>query len=254
MRGLLDEVAIVTGGGGGMGRAIGLRFAAEGAVVGVFDRDAGTADATVREIEKAGGAAHAVEVDLTDYAAVSAAVTAFEEEVGPTSVLVNNVGWDRFLPFLETTPELWDQLVGVNLFAHLNVLHRVLPGMKERKRGKVVMLASDAGRVGGSREAVYSACKGAMIALGKALAREHAREGICVNSVCPGPTHTPLLESVKDEPNGEQLYEALRRAIPFRRFGDPADIAGIVVFLCSDEASYITGQSISVSGGLTMHG
>lgn len=255
MKGLQGKAAIVTGSGSGIGRAIAQRLAAEGAVVGIFDRDAGGAEETASAIKGAGGKAHAHVVDITDLAAVQAAVKAFEAEAGPVDVLVNNAGWDKAAPFLKTTPDLWKKLIDVNLYGPLNMHYAVLPGMAERKRGRVVNIASDAGRVGSSGESVYAACKGGVIAFAKTLARELARDNIQLNTVCPGPTDTPLFRSfAQDVEGGEKLIAGLTRAIPMRRLGQPEDYAGIVAFLASEDAGYITGQTISVSGGLTMHG
>lgn len=255
MRGLEGGVAIVTGGGGGIGRAICRRLAEEGVAVGIFDRAEDSALAAARELEAAGGRGVAVAVDITDYAAVQAAVARFEREAGPTSILVNNAGWDRLANFLDTEPSFWDEVIAINLRGALNLHHVVLPGMVERGRGRVVNIASDAGRVGSSGEAVYAACKAGLIALTKTLARELASVPINLNAVCPGPTDTAFLHAVRDQDEvGRKIYEGLKRAIPFRRLGLPEDIAGIVAFLASDEASFITGQVISVSGGLTMNG
>ena len=255
MEGLDGKTAIVTGGGGVIGRAICLRLAREGCGVGVLDLDGEAAAATVQLIEEAGGRASPHPVDIADYAAVGAAVAACEAALGPTGILVNNAGWDRFALFLDSGPEFWDKVIAVNLRGPINVTHAVLAGMAERQSGRVVSIASDAGRVGSLGESVYSACKGGVIALTKTLAREMARGGVTVNVVCPGPTDTPILRSfVGEGERGQKVYEALKRAIPMRRLGEPEDIPGIVAFLASDDAAFITGQVISVSGGLTMHG
>jgi 2-hydroxycyclohexanecarboxyl-CoA dehydrogenase len=255
VRGLEGKVAIVTGAGGGIGRAITQRLAAEGCAVGVFDRDAAKARETVELLGGSARRLHATVVDITDYDAVAAAVRAFEAAIGPTDVLVNNAGWDRVANFLDTSPNLWDELIAINLRGPINMHHAVVRGMVERKRGRVVNISSDAGRVGSSGEAVYAACKGGIIAFTKTIAREVASAGINLNVVCPGPTETALLQSFLGEgETGKKVYEGLKRAIPFKRLGQPDDIAGIVVFLASDDAAFITGQVISVSGGLTMHG
>jgi len=233
MRGLKGKTAIVTGGAAGIGAAIVQRFREEGAKVVIFDLNAQ---------EK---------VDITDYAAVKKAVDA----AGPVDILVNNAGWDMFKPFLKTDPAFWQKIISINLVGAMNLLHCVLPGMVERGGGKVVSIASDAGRVGSSGEAPYSACKGGIIALTKTLARELANKGVRLNVVCPGLTETNMLEQfMQGAGNPDKLREAYRRAIPIGRLGKPEDIPGAVLFFASDDADFITGQVISVSGGLTMHG
>ena len=255
MRGLANKTAIVTGGGGAIGRAICRRFAEEGCRVGVFDKNEASAKETATLLEKGGGHAAAFMVDISDHAAVESAVERSEAALGPTDILVNNAGWDRVGYFLDTEPALWRDIIAVNLWGPLHMHHAVLKRMAARGSGRVVNIASDAGRVGSSGEGVYSACKGGIIAFSKTLARELAEKRIAINVVCPGPTETPLLESfVAESPSGQKIYEALKRAIPFRRLGQPEDIPGIVAFLASDDAGFITGQVISVSGGLTMHG
>ena len=233
MRGLKGKTAIVTGGAAGIGAAIVERFKAEGTRVVNFDLKGDPS------------------VDITSYEAVQKAVAA----AGPVDILVNNAGWDMFKPFLKTDPAFWQKILAINLVGPMNVLHCVLPGMVERGGGKVVSIASDAGRVGSSGEAPYSACKGGIIALTKTLARELAAKNIRLNVVCPGLTETSMLESfMQGAGNPDKLREAYRRAIPIGRLGKPDDIAGAVLFLASDDAEFITGQTISVSGGLTMHG
>ena len=255
MRGLKGRAAIVTGGGGAIGRAICLRLGEEGCAVGVFDKNAAGAAETAKTIEAAGGRARPVTVDITDHGAVQAAVAEFEKAVAPTDILVNGAGWDRLIPFLDTEPALWDTLIAINLRGPLSMHKAVAPGMVARGRGRIVSIASDAGRVGSSGEAVYSACKGGIIAFSKTLARELAGARINVNVVCPGPTETPLFNSFLGEGEaGRRIYEGLKKAIPWKRIGQPEDIPGIVAFLASDDAAYITGQVISVSGGLTMNG
>ncbi len=255
MRGLNGRNVIVTGGGGAIGGVICRRFAGYGARVGVFDRNREAADKVAGEIRSAGGTAFVSGVDIADHDAVNRAVAAFEAEIGPTDILVNNAGWDRFANFVDTTPDLWDQIIAINLRGPLNMSHAVLKGMAARGHGRIVNIASDAGRVGSSQEAVYSACKGGIIAFTKTVAREVARKGITLNSVCPGPTDTPLLAAVAgDDERGQKVRAALVSAIPMKRVGQPEDIPGAVCFLASDDAAFITGQTISVSGGLTMHG
>jgi len=233
MKGLSGKTAIVTGGAAGIGAAIVARFKAEGTRVIVLDLNGDP------------------KVDITDYEAVKKAVAA----AGPVDILVNNAGWDMFNPFLKTDPAFWQKIISINLTGALNLLHNVLPGMVERGGGKVVNIASDAGRVGSSGEAVYSACKGGIIAMTKTLARELATKGVRLNTVCPGLTETAMLESfMQGAGNPEKLREAYRHAIPIGRLGQPADLPGAVAFFASDDADFITGQTISVSGGLTMHG
>ena len=255
MRGLRDKSAIVTGGGGAIGRAICRRFAEEGVRVGVFDIDGKAAAETVGAIADTGGQAWAETVDIADYAAVDRAVAGFEAASGPTDILVNNAGWDRVRDFVDTDPAFWDRIIDINLRGPLNMTHRVIGGMAERGSGRIVTISSDAARVGSSGEAVYSACKGGVISLTKTLAREVARKGVALNAVCPGPTDTPILRAfIEEGEQGERIFEGLKRAIPMRRLGEPEDMPGIVAFLASDDAAFITGQVISVSGGLTMHG
>jgi 2-hydroxycyclohexanecarboxyl-CoA dehydrogenase len=233
MKGLSGKTAIVTGGAAGIGAAIVARFKAEGTRVIVLDLNGEP------------------KVDITDYEAVKKAVAA----AGPVDILVNNAGWDLFKPFLKTDPAFWQKIISINLTGALNLLHNVLPGMVERGGGKVVNIASDAGRVGSSGEAVYSACKGGIVAITKTLARELASKGVRLNTVCPGLTETGMLESfMQGAGNPDKLREAYRRAIPIGRLGKPEDIPGAVLFLASDDADFITGQTLSVSGGLTMHG
>ena len=255
MRGLKDRGIVVTGAASGIGRAIALRLAAEGAAVGVWDLNADLAETTAREIRASGARADAYVVDITDHTKVRDAVAEFERTRGGVAALVNCAGWDRMARFVDTDPQLWRKIVDINLFGALNVLHAVLPGMVARKFGRIVNIASDAGRVGSSGEAVYSACKGGLIALGKTLAREHIHDGIVINTVCPGPTDTPLLAAMATDGGlGEKVVPKLERAMPMRRLAQPDDYPGAVAFLLSDDAAYITGQTLSVSGGLTMHG
>jgi 2-hydroxycyclohexanecarboxyl-CoA dehydrogenase len=255
MRGLKDKVAIVTGGGGGIGAATCRRFGEEGAKVAVFDIDETAGQAAADAVKQAGGEAHAYGVDLTHGPAVTAAVAKVKDDLGEIGILVNNAGWDRFTPFLKSTPEDWDKLIAINLKSSLHMLHAVLPAMTERGAGRVVTVSSDAGRVGSSGEAVYAACKAGLVALSKTLAREHARDQITFNVVCPGLTETAMFDAfLKGAGDPEKLRKAYTRAIPIGRIGLPEDLPGAICFLASDDAAFITGQVISVSGGLTMHG
>ena len=247
MRGLQNKVVVITGGGRGMGASIAERLAAEGARVAVTDVDEKSAISTAEALDGAAG----FRLDITDAAEVEARIPDITAVLGPIDALVNNAGWDRLAPFLETDEDLWDRIIDINLRGPIRMTKAVLPQMVERQGGRIVNISSDAGRVGSTGEAVYSACKAGIIGFGKTIAREMARHNITVNAICPGPTTTPLLESMVGQGN-DKLIDALRRGIPMRRLGEPEDIAGAVAFIVSDEASFITGQTLSVSGGLTM--
>ena len=250
-----QRTVVVTGGGGGIGSAVCAGFAAEGAAVAVLDRSAEAAATTASAITAAGGRAVAIESDITERSSVDAAVEQVVAELGPIDVLVNNAGWDLFVPFLDTAPDDWSRLIDINLVGALHMHHAVLPQMVERGTGRVVNVSSDAARVGSSGEAVYAACKAGLVAFSKTLAREHSRHGITFNVVCPGPTDTALLAGVTDTAaNPEKLREAFRRSIPLGRLGQPDDLVGAVMFFASDSAGFVTGQVLSVSGGLTMAG
>ncbi|WP_119967039.1 glucose 1-dehydrogenase [Simplicispira lacusdiani] len=250
-----SKTVVVTGGGGGIGGATARRVAAEGGKVAVFDRNLDAAETVAAGIRAAGGRAAAFQCDITDRAQVDAAVAAAQAQLGPVDVLVNNAGWDIFKPFVKTVPAEWEKLIAINLTGALHMLHAVLPGMAERQYGRIVNVASDAARGGSSGEAVYSACKGGLVALSKTLAREHARHGITVNVVCPGPTDTALLAGVAEGARDPaKLIEAFKSAIPLGRLGQGEDLASAIAFMGSDDASFVTGQVLSVSGGLTMHG
>lgn len=249
------RTVVVTGGGGGIGSALCAAFAAQGAAVGVLDRAVPAAQAVVDAVIADGGRAVAVGCDITDRSSVDTAVERIVAELGPIDVLVNNAGWDLFVPFLQTSPEDWSKLIDINLVGALHMHHAVLPGMVERGYGRIVNVSSDAARVGSSGEAVYAACKAGLIALSKTLAREHSRHGVTFNVVCPGPTDTALLASVTDAAaNPEKLREAFRRAIPMGRLGQPDDLVPAVMFFAGEDAAFVTGQVVSVSGGLTMVG
>jgi 2-hydroxycyclohexanecarboxyl-CoA dehydrogenase len=248
---LRDRVAIVTGAASGIGRAIVGAFAREGARVAIADVNEAGGVEVAREIVKDGGTAAAWRVDITDAAAVAAMVEDVVARWGTVHVLVNNAGWDRPMPFVETTPEFWDRILAINLRGAIACTHAVLPHMIRQEAGKIVSIASDAGRVGSTGEAVYSAAKGGIIAFTKTIAREVARHRINVNCVCPGPSETPLFQQEFVAPS-PRLAESLKRVIPWGRLGTPEDVAPAVVFLASDEAGFVTRQTLSVSGGLTM--
>jgi 2-hydroxycyclohexanecarboxyl-CoA dehydrogenase len=254
MRGLSGKTVIVTGGGGGIGGATCQRFAAEGANVAVFDVDAAAAKRTVAAITSEGGKAEAFACDITDHEGVRAAVAQLNASLGPVDVLVNNAGWD-IKPFFQRSRSVLYKLLAINLTCSLIMHLSVLPHMVERRSGRVVNIASDAARVGSSGEAVYAACKGGLVSFSKTMAREHARDGITFNIVCPGPTDTQLLgDFITAAGNPEKLKEAFRRSIPLGRIGAPADLPGAICFFASEDAAFITGQVLSVSGGLTMAG
>ena len=244
-----DKVVIVTGAGRGIGRGIVEKLAAEGARVVVSDVDEESARDTA---EAVGGGAVGLRADVTSKESVEAMVAEVVERFGRVDVLVNNAGWDKVEPFLKSNESDWERVIAINLYGTLHCCKAVLPVMVEQEYGKVVNIGSDAGRVGSSGEAVYSAAKGGIIAFTKTLAREMARYKINVNCICPGPADTPLFAEIGEE--NPKLREALQKAIPFRRLALPQDLANAVAFLASDEAEYITGQTLSVSGGLTMAG
>jgi len=242
-----DKIAIVTGAGQGIGRAIAEKLAAEGAIVVVSDLD----EATAAETAKALPGAIAIRADVTDRPGVQTMADRVVQQFGRIDVLVNNAGWDKASPFVDSEPADWDRAIAVNLYGVLHTCKAVLPVMAGQGRGAVVNLGSDAGRVGSSGEAVYSAAKGGLIAFTKTVAREVARHHINVNCVCPGPSDTPLFQKEFAE-KSPKLAESLKRVIPWGRLGVPDDVAPAVVFLASDDAGFITGQTLSVSGGLTM--
>ena len=221
----------------------------------MFDLNLEAAEKVAGQVRAAGGTALAVRCDITDRASVNDAVAVTQAELGDIDVLVNNAGWDVFKPFTKTEPAQWDKLIAINLVGALNLHHAVLPGMAARKAGRIVNISSDAARVGSSGEAVYAACKGGLVAFSKTIAREHARHGITVNVVCPGPTDTALFADYKEGAgNPEKLMEAFTRSIPLGRIGQPEDLPGAILFFASDDAAFVTGQVLSVSGGLTMNG
>jgi len=244
-----DKIAVVTGAASGIGRATAETLAQDGATVVVADINREGGEATAAALRGKGQKAEFLQVDLTSESSVAAFVEAVQLKFGAVDVLVNGAGWGATKPFWEGTPDFWDKLIELNFVGPMRLVKALLPKMMERGSGRIVNIASDAGRVGSMGETVYSGAKGGLIAFTKSLAREVARYNINVNCVCPGPTDTPLMAAVPDK-----VKEALIKAIPFRRLGAPQDIADAVVFFASDRASYITGQVLSVSGGLTMVG
>jgi 2-hydroxycyclohexanecarboxyl-CoA dehydrogenase len=245
-----DKVAVVTGGAQGIGEAIAKRLAGEGAAIGIFDIQSGKAQEVVDDIGSRGGKSAAFTADITIAKDVRQAVTCAENKFGKIDILINNAGWSQLVPFTETTDELSDRLIAINLKGLINVTKAVIGGMITMNYGRIVNISSDAGRVGASNETIYSACKGGVIAITKTLAQELARYNILVNCVSPGLVETPLLASTT-ETNSNRSAAFLKR-IPLRRRGKPEEIAAAVAFLASKDASYITGQTLSVSGGLTM--
>lgn len=246
---LEGRVALVTGGASGIGAATCRRLAAEGASVAVTDMNLGGANEIASEI---GGFAQ--ELDVRSYDAAKQAVAATEEALGPVDVLVNNAGYDEFQFFVNTDEGLWDRVLEVNLRGVIAVTHAVLPGMQERSRGRIVNVASEAGRVGSHGSAAYSAAKGGVIGFTKAVAREVGRYGITVNAIAPGPIDTPLLRSAPEQLGelGERIIKSMTGQTVLRRLGQPDEVAATIAFLASDDASYVTGQALGVSGGLAM--
>lgn len=246
---LQDRLAVVTGAASGIGSAIAGQLAVAGATVVIADVQAERGAARAAELSAQGQRAHFVAIDLTDPASIAAFADEVHGRLGAVDVLVNGAGWGRTAPFWDGTPEFWDRLIALNLVGPMQLTRALLPPMMERGGGRIVNIASDAGRVGSLGETVYSAAKGGLIAFTKSLARETARHGVRVNCVCPGPTDTPLMAAVPDK-----VKEALVKAIPLRRLGRPEEVADAVLFFAGDGASYVTGQVLSVSGGLTMAG
>jgi 2-hydroxycyclohexanecarboxyl-CoA dehydrogenase len=245
-----DRVAIVSGSASGIGRATAMRLAAEGASVVIADLNAEGAAKVAETISEQGGRALALRVDVTDASAVKAMTQQAVGAFGKVDILVSNAGWDRAGPFADTDEELWDRVIAINYRGHLAACHAVLPYMREQGGGRIITVASDAGRVGSSGEVVYSGAKGAVIAFTKGLAREVARYGINVNCVAPGLVDTPLLAGIAE--GNDKLIAAIVRSIPLRRTGVPEEIAAAICFFASPDAAYITGQTLSVNGGLTM--
>lgn len=248
-----ERIALVTGGARGIGRAIALALAADGRHVVIADLLETEAKAVADEVRAAGGQALGVRLDVTDADSAAAAVGVAQEELGPIDILVNSAGWDELKPFVDTDEAFWDKVIAINYKGCLRMTHAVLPGMLEREWGRIVSIGSDAGRVGSSLESVYAGAKGAIIAFMKTIAREAARQGVTANSVCPGPTDTPLLAQITEgAEDAQKVIQGMTRAVPMKRLGRPEEVAAAVAFLASDDAGFITGQTLSVSGGLTM--
>jgi len=250
---LTAKTAIVTGGARGIGKGISTILAKQGANIAIVDLLIEEAETTVAQIKDFGGNAIAVHADISAIESVKTMVATVREKLGPIDILVNNAGWDRIVPFIKTTPDFWEKVIAINYKGVLNTCYVVMEEMISRNCGKIINIGSDAARVGSMGEAVYSGAKGAVISFSKTLARELARNKINVNVICPGPTHTPLVEEMKQYDSfAEKIFSAMDKAIPLKRFGVPEDIGHAVVFLASGEADFITGQVLSVSGGLTM--
>ena len=249
-----NRTAFVTGGAQGIGRGIATTLGAHGFRVAVADLNIEAAHETVSLISDAGGTAVAVQADVTDTSSVAGALKTVTDELGPVEIAVNNAGWDDFMKFVDTSEDFWDRILEINFKGMLRVCHAVVPGMVERGFGRVVNIGSDAGRVGSSLEAVYSGAKGGTIAFTKTLAREVATKGVTANTVCPGPTDTPALRTFADNSgqDASKVLDGMTRAVPMKRLALPEDIAAAVAFFASDAAGYTTGQTLSVSGGLTM--
>jgi 2-hydroxycyclohexanecarboxyl-CoA dehydrogenase len=247
------RVALVTGAASGIGRAIAQALASAGCAIAVGDLDAAACAEVASQLQAGGGTALATALDVTDTSAVASAVEAAASGLGTIDVLVNCAGWDEFKAFLDTDEAFWRRVIAINYEGALRTTHALLGGMIDRGYGRIVNIASDAARVGSAQEAVYAGAKAGVVAFTKTIAREAARHGVTANAVCPGPTETPLLDAMTEQaPDSERLVAALTRAVPMRRLGTPAEVAAAVAFLASEQAGYITGQTLSVSGGLTM--
>jgi 2-hydroxycyclohexanecarboxyl-CoA dehydrogenase len=253
-----ERVLVVTGAGSGLGKAVSQRLAADGVFVAVTDIDAQSGENVVKELEQNGGRAGFWPCDVTSIESITAAADAIANERGGIDGLVNNAGFDRPGFFLETEPPLWDDLIAVNLKGVLNCTYIFAPLISDRCRatgyGRIVNIASDAGRVGSMGEAVYAAAKGGVIAYTKSMARELARDRVTVNAVCPGPADTPMTDGIRENPFGQKMMERMIQVTPFKRLADATEVADAVSYFAGEEARFVTGQVLSVSGGLTMSG
>lgn len=250
---LKDKTIMVTGGAQGIGKAISTALAGQGAKVAIADIDETAAGQAADELKQQSLMAMAVQTDITDPEKVKQSVAKVKEAFGSIDVLVNNAGWDRMIPFIDTSPDFWDKVIDINYKGVLNCVYAVIHDMIGKNSGKIINISSDAARVGSSGEAVYAGAKGAVISFSKSLAREVARNQITVNVICPGPTDTPLTQQMQAESEfAQKVLSKMDKVIPLRRTGTPEEIAAAVVFFASTEADFITGQTLSVSGGLTM--
>lgn len=251
--GTTDRVALVTGGGSGIGRQICLALAADGRRVAAADINAAGAAETAAQVAAVGGTAIAVTMDITSTDSVHDGCLQVADELGPIAILVNCAGWDDLMPFLDTDEDFWDKVIDINFKGMLRTVHTCLPSMIDAGWGRIVNISSDAARVGSSLEAVYSGAKGGVISFTKTIAREVARKGVTANVVCPGPTDTPLLDGIiAASADGDKVIGAMARAVPMKRVGQPHEVASGVVYFASEAAGFVTGQTLSVSGGLTM--
>lgn len=252
---LNDKVAIITGGSRGIGKGIATVMAKQGAKIAIADLLKEEAEKTVKELQSSGATAMAVQTDICDFEQVKSMVSQVKEKFGSIDILVNNAGWDKMIPFDKTDPALWNKIIDINYKGVLNCVFCAMTHMKNQNYGKIINIASDAGRVGSSGEAVYAGTKGAVISFSKSMARELARNQINVNVICPGPTNTPLVMEMKQDSDfNNKVLSGMEKIIPLKRMGVPEDIAYAVTFLSSKESDFITGQVLSVSGGLTMAG
>lgn len=250
---MAGRAALVTGSARGIGRAIARRLAADGFAVVVGDLNQEGAAETAALATEAGGRAIGTALDITSDASVAAAIASAEAAFGPVEVVVNNAGWDEHHQFVDTDEDFWDRVIEINYKGCLRTTHAVLPGMIERQWGRVINIGSDAARVGSSLEAVYAGAKAGVVAFTKTIAREAARAGVTANVVCPGPTETPLLaEILGSTEEAQKVIAGMTRAVPMKRLGQPEDIAAAVAFFAREDAGFVTGQTLSVSGGLTM--
>ncbi len=244
-----NRTALITGAASGIGRATAQAFAEAGARIILADIDEANGAKAAAELRAAGHVADYMQVDLTAPESIDAFAGRVMQRYRAPDVIVNGAGWGKTHPFWEGTPELWAKVIALNFVGPMQLVKALVPAMIERKSGRIINVSSDAGRVGSLGETVYSGAKGGLIAFTKSLAREVSRYQINVNCVCPGPTDTPLMAAVPDK-----VKEALTKAIPFRRLGKPEEVADAILFFASDRAAFITGQVLSVSGGLTMAG